>query len=194
MDRNRTAILVEIALSIALAAVLNTLKVFAMPQGGTVSLVMLPLFVVALRRGVLVGLIAGALYGCVDLMINPYVVYPVQVLLDYPVAYGAVGLAGLFNSGWSQRIAAGRVAAAIRVALVPGILFGAVMRYAAHVVSGVVFFGQFAPAGTPVLTYSLLYNSYVAVSAAACMVAAVVVMPALERVGSGSDERYGSGE
>ena len=50
---------------------------------------MVPIFVLALRRGLVPGMIAGAVYGCVDLLIDPFVVHPVQLLLDYPVAYCA---------------------------------------------------------------------------------------------------------
>lgn len=180
MRDNRITILVEIGLTLALAAVLNTVKVFEMPQGGTVSLVMLPIFILAVRRGAGVGVLAGGLYGLVDVMIDPFVVHWVQFLLDYPVAYGAVGLSGLLAGTVKSGIAQGRITRALLIGLVPAVIVGSLGRYAAHVASGVVFFAEFAE-GQPVLAYSAVYNLYVAVSAAACLAAAAVLVPTLER-------------
>jgi len=61
--------------------------------------------------------------------------------LDYPLAFGALGLAGLFSSN-------------VVLATFVGI-FG---RFLAHFISGVVWFGQYAPEGTPVAVYSAIYN------------------------------------
>ena len=93
MAGNRTRILVEMALSIALAYVLGRFAVFRMPAGGTISLNMLPLFVFALRRGLRPCLAAGAVYGLLDLTLDPYVINWTQLLLDYPLAYTMIGAA-----------------------------------------------------------------------------------------------------
>lgn len=69
---DRTALIVEIALSVALCVVLAMVRVWRMPQAGSVSLAMVPLFVLALRRGPAVGVVAGALYGVVDFFVDPY--------------------------------------------------------------------------------------------------------------------------
>jgi len=180
--RERTRILVEIALTVALCAVLNYVKVWQMPQGGSVSLDMLPLFVLALRRGPAVGVVAGVLFGVIDAALEPVIVHPVQFLLDYPIAFGAVGLAGLFASSWQTSARSGRIGRGIGVALVPAVLLGSAARYAAHVTSGVVFFGEYAPEGQPVILYSAIYNSFVFVSAIACGIAAAAVLPALAKL------------
>ncbi|MCE5203256.1 MAG: energy-coupled thiamine transporter ThiT [Coriobacteriales bacterium] len=182
MSSERTKTLVEIALVIALAAVLNTLKVWRMPQGGTVSLVMLPIFVIALRRGPLVGIVTGALYGVIDFFVDPYPpVHWAQYLLDYPVAYAACGLAGVFQPLWRRFAREPRVALA---GVASGVVLGSLARYAAHVISGVIFFAEYAEG--PVLAYSLAYNVYVPISAAACLAAALVILPTLERAGRGA--------
>jgi thiamine transporter len=177
---NRITIIVEIGLTLALAAVLNTVKVFEMPQGGTISLVMLPLIVLAMRRGPRVGVLAGLLYGVIDVMIDPFIVHWAQLLLDYPIAYGAVGLAGIFSKTLRRGLVAGKTLHAVLAGLLPGVVLAAAARYAAHVTSGVIFFAEFAE-GQPVLAYSAVYNLYVAVSAVACFAAAAVLMPVLER-------------
>ncbi len=178
---DRTTILVEAALSVALAAVLGQLKLWEMPQGGSVSLGMLPLLVFALRRGAPWGLAAGAVYGMLSLLLEPYVVHPVQLVLDYPAPYALLGLAGLASPAYRRAASAGRAAVAMGVASA-GIALGATGRYVSHVVSGVVFFGEYAPEGQNVWIYSAVYNTYVPLAALACAAAAVALLPALQRV------------
>jgi thiamine transporter len=181
MRNERLRILVEIALAIALAAVLNMLKIWRMPNAGTVSFVMLPIIVVALRRGLLVGLVTGALYGVVDFFVDPFPpVHWAQPLLDYPVAYALVGLAGAFSPMWHRAQQEGNRALAL-ASIALAIVTAAVARYAAHTASGVLFFAEYAPEGQPVLVYSALYNLYVPLSGLLAFVAAAVLMPALER-------------
>jgi len=181
MDKRRTRILLEIALTIALATVLGMFTVWRMPQGGSVSLEMLPIFVLALRRGLGPGVVAGALYGLVDLMVNPFIVHWAQLLLDYPVAYLLVGLAGLGAGAVDRELARGRRLQAAGV-MTAGIAAGSAARYLAHVISGVIFFSEYAPAGQPVWAYSAVYNLYVPVAAAGCLVAALVIVPSLDRI------------
>lgn len=182
MSHRRLVIMAEIALTLALAYVLGWLKLWQMPQGGDVSLAMLPLFVLALRRGLPVGLAAGLLYGVLDLMHPPlYIVHWVQFFLDYPLAFMAVGLAGAFAPVLARAAAEGRWGRAFWTAILPGILLGAAGRFVFHLVSGAVFFAEYAE-GQPVWAYSAGYNSFVFVSAALCVVAAAFVVPVLQRV------------
>lgn len=196
MTRDRLITLVEAALTIALAATLHFVKVWQMPAGGSVSLDMLPILVLALRRGPVIGVAAGALFGVVDMLIEPYVVHWAQFVLDYPLAFGVVGLAGLFAAGWRRAVREGQVTRALVTVVLPAVILGTGLRYLAHFASGVVFFattamggplaeGQSAFADTAALTaasiYSAVYNLYVPVSAAGCFVALVAVLPVLER-------------
>lgn len=183
MSVSRVRIGVEIGLTIALAAVLSFIAVWEMPQGGSVSFVMMPLFVLALLRGPVVGLVAGGLYGVVDFILKPYFFHPAQVALDYPIAYALCGLAGLFAARWAAEAGAGRVGRALWTAAVPGIVVGALGRYAAHVLSGVVFFASYAvEAGQAPFVYSAAYNSFVLVSAVGCALVAFPVLPPLQRL------------
>jgi len=185
VKNDRIRVLVEIALCVALAAVLNLpglrIRLPINIAGGTVSLNMLPIFVLALRRGLGPGIVAGALYGIVDVLVDPYVVHPIQFLLDYPVAYGMVGLAGLGAAVWKATVRRADFARS-ELVIVPFLIIGAAGRLAAHWVSGIIFFGANAPAGQPVWLYSLAYNaSYVLPSLAAAAIATVAVLPVLER-------------
>lgn len=192
---SRTRVIVEIALTLALAAVLHFVAIWQMPAGGTVSLEMLPILVLALRRGPAVGVVAGALFGVVDVRLEPYVVHWVQFLLDYPVAFGLLGLAGIWAPAWRRSLGSGRTAQGVSVVVPAAVVTGALGRYVAHFVSGVIFFAtSVLPKGTQsafanlgalkaAAVYSFLYQlTYIGPSTVACLVAAALVLPALERV------------
>jgi thiamine transporter len=181
MTGNRTRVLVEMALSIGLAYVLARFAVFRMPNGGTISLDMLPLFVFALRRGLRPGLLAGLMFGLLELTIDPYIFSWAQVLLDYPGAYMMIGAAGALSPMWHRAVADGRMAGAVWTVAVPAIALGSVLRFGMHWWSGVVFFGAFA-GDQPVWLYSVIYNAtYVGPSLLLCAAAAIAVLPTLEK-------------
>ncbi len=143
--------LAELGIAIALALLLDFLKVYQMPYGGSVSLEMLPIFIVAFRWGLKGGLLAGTGFGLLQLVTGPYVVHWVQFFLDYPIAFGGLGLAGIF-AGYVQK------QQNVVAPIVAGVLLGGVARFVAHMIAGVVFFGHFAPEGQSPVVYSLLYN------------------------------------
>jgi thiamine transporter len=137
-----TKILAEIVIFVSLATILSFFKIFSLPQSGSVTLAsMVPILWLALRRGPKVGLFGATLYGVVQFAVDPYVYNPVQVLLDYPVAFGALGVAGFFQKRFYVGVNLG--------------IFG---RFVAHFLSGIIFFASFAPEGMNVLLYSAIYN------------------------------------
>jgi thiamine transporter len=161
-------VLTEAALAVALAFVLGLIKVWKMPLGGSVSLEMVPLILLALRQGPWVGILAGAAYGLLDLAIEPFVFHPVQVFLDYPLAFGVLGLAGLFEP-------------TVRGAIL-GTIVAVLARFLCHFVSGVVFFASYAPEGWNLYLYSAAYNAaYLVPSLIIALVAVVALLRALER-------------
>ena len=133
------------AMLVALALVLNQLTLFRMPQGGSVTAFsMVPIVLCAYFFGVRRGLMAGMCVGLVDLIFNPYVIHPIQLFLDYPLAYGALAFGGLF--------------AARKSGLIKGYIFGVLCRYCCAFLSGCIFFGAYAPEGFNAVTWSLFYN------------------------------------
>jgi thiamine transporter len=114
-----------------------------MPQGGSINLELVPLFIFAYRHGWKRGAEVGALSGFLQIVFGGYVVHPVQAILDYPLAFGVVGFSGL----WGKH-------------LITGTILAGIARFSCHVISGVVFFASYAPEGTNVLVYSLIYNSF----------------------------------
>jgi thiamine transporter ThiT len=90
--------LAEIVVFVAASTALSYVKVFSLPQGGSVTAgSMVPVIWLSLRRGPITGILACTLYGLVQLVVEPFVYHPVQVLLDYPVAFGMLGISGFFQ-------------------------------------------------------------------------------------------------
>jgi thiamine transporter len=162
-----TRVLTEAALAVALAFVLGFFVLFKMPFGGSVSLEMIPLILLSLRQGWKVGVVAGATYGLLDLAIDPFVVHPLQLLLDYPLAFGVLGLAGLFKP-------------TVRGAIL-GATVAVLARFFCHFLSGVVFFASYAPEGWNPFLYSTAYNAaYLVPSFLIAIVVVVVLLKALD--------------
>ncbi len=139
----QTKILTEAVAAVALSGVLHLITLFQSPQGGRVTAAaMVPVLFVAIRRGPRVGILAGVAYGLVVLLEEPFIYHPVQFLLDYPLAFGALGLAGFFR----------------KVPLV-GVGVGIGGRFICHFISGLVFFATYAPAGMDPALYSAIYNA-----------------------------------
>ena len=145
MDKRRLRIMVEISLMVGAATLLSFLRLFRMPYGGSVTFEMLPILVLAFRWGGKIGILGGAIHGLLGLLFGPSFVHPIQILLDYPVPYAAVGLAG---------------AGVLRNNRILGTVVGSLARYIVHVTAGAVFWGHYAPAGTSAVAYSLIYNAY----------------------------------
>ncbi|SFE08069.1 thiamine transporter [Peptostreptococcaceae bacterium pGA-8] len=133
------------ALMIALAVGLGLIKVFEMPQGGSVTAFsMLPIVIVGYFYGVRRGVIAGICLGLLNLIFGPYVIHPAQMLLDYPIAFGALGLSGIFSK--------------MKNGLAIGYITAIIGRYACAVLSGIIFFAEYTPEGFNPVTWSLWYN------------------------------------
>lgn len=93
--------LIEIAIMTAAAVILDIVSgmFLSMPQGGSVSIMMIPIFLISFRWGVKAGLTTGLLTGLVQIAIgNLFAQHPVQLLLDYIVAFAAIGISGCFAS------------------------------------------------------------------------------------------------
>lgn len=138
----------EIGLALALSTILSEIKISGFwAQGGSVTAASLvPIMIIAFRYGGKVGLTVGVIHGLIQLIIGPYVVHPIQLLLDYPIAFGMIGLCGFFNKN-----------------KILGIIVGLLGRFLMHFISGIIYFAQYAPEGWNPAYYSFIYNiSYIA--------------------------------
>ena len=152
--------MVEIALAAALAVALSNLKFFHLPYGGSVSFEMLPIFYIAIVHGGVAGCVAGLLLGVGQLFFGAYVIHPIQLVLDYPLAFTVLGVGGFFATLIPMK-KSDNTFDYLRVVLasVLVVFVGSALRYAVHVTSGVVFFAEYAPEGSNVFLYSLVYNA-----------------------------------
>ncbi len=138
------------AMCIAIAFVLSCIKLFRMPQGGSVTpAAMLPLILFCMACGPVQGLAVGCAFGLLQLIEDPFVIHPVQLILDYPAAYGAMCVACLANLLPEK---------AKRFRLPLGVALGYVARLVMAVLSGVIFFAEYA-GDQNVILYSLGYNA-----------------------------------
>ena len=167
--KNKTQIITECGIAIALAALLSFLTVVKMPQGGAVSLVMLPLFITAYRRGVVYGILTGAVYGLVSLLIDGVIYHPLSVLLDYVLAFGLVGIAGFFKPDTKG--------------IIFGTFLGVLCRFTSSFLSGWLLFASYAPEGQNVILYSLGYQAaYLVPELIICLVVLLILLKKAPRV------------
>lgn len=137
-----TRTLAEIPIIVALSLVLNFIKVFQMPQGGSITLgSMVPVLLISLRRGPKVGVFTGVVFGFAQMLLDGWFYSPVGMFLDYPLAFGALGLAGIFKE-----------------TPLLGVVVSLTTRFLSHFLSGVIFFYMYAPPGMDPMVYSAVYN------------------------------------
>lgn len=136
-------VLAEIAIFVALSTALSFIIIFQWPEGGSITFAsMVPIIWLGLRRGPKIGLTAGFVYGLVQLAVMPQIFFLLQVLLDYPLAFSCLGLAGFFQKRWA----------------LAGVVVAITGRFIMHLISGALFFASFAPAGMNPWVYSGIYN------------------------------------
>ena len=158
------------ALCMAMSFVLGYIKLWSMPLGGSVTLAsMLPLLWYSNKFGVKNGLIAGAAYGLLQLIQKPEIYHWVQVLLDYPLAFMMLGLAGSVKN------------------LQLGSIIGVAGRWVCHILSGAIFFAEWVPEGwSNAWVYSAAYNgAYLLVDLIICLVLSFILAKALDRIPTG---------
>ncbi|MGM7637020.1 energy-coupled thiamine transporter ThiT [Bacillus sp. Hm123] len=150
MDRNKLVTMIEIAVMAGLAQILSLFEFGALwAYGGSVSLVMVPIFLMAFRRGLKAGVLTGLIVGLLGLVLGGTIVHPVQLVLDYPLAYAVLGLAGVMSVASEMNVSR----------IISGLMLGTLLRLACHFISGVVWFGQYTPDDWPVAWYSIVYNA-----------------------------------
>lgn len=154
---SKTLILVEGAMLIAVATVLSYLKLFEMPFGGSITLEMLPLVLMGLRRGAKWGCITGFVHGLIQMILGfSNVMYCATlisqigcILLDYLLAFSVLGLAAVFANIVKGKKQVGYIVGAVCVC---------VLRFVCSFLSGWLLWGSYAPEGMAAPYYSLVYN------------------------------------
>ena len=143
--------LCEGAVMVALAQILGYLKLYELPQGGSITVGMLPIFLYCSRWGFGPGILASVAYSILQLMFDGAFAYSWQAIIgDYLLAFSVLGIAGLFHK--------------LRYGFFVGTAVGCVLRFFCHFVTGATVWGEYMPEeffGLTMTTpwfYSLLYN------------------------------------
>ena len=166
MNRSKLTVkqLAFCAMAIALGTVLSNIKLFHFPTGGSITLLsMLVICLPGYWFGLGAGIATGVAYGVLQLLIDPYVLYPMQLIVDYILAFWALGLSGLFSNAKSG--------------LIKGYIASVIGRYVFAVISGWIFFGAYAWDGWDPLPYSLAYNAIYIFAEAAVTVVILSIEP-----------------
>lgn len=166
----------ECAVLVALSAALSYIKISTGGFGGSIDFVMIPLFIICYRHGALYGVASGLVFGLIKCIIGGGIGWGLpSILLDYVLAYGACGVAGIFR-GKTKLISLSA-------------LCGCVARFGVHFISGITIYAITAEEKiADVVTsnawlYSLIYNGLYMLPNTVIAVAAVSLLaPALEKL------------
>lgn len=143
---------------LALGFILSLLKVVDMPYGGSVTaLSMLPVIIIAFRYKTVWGLFVGFVASILQMMMGvenfTYAGISIGaaiavIMLDYVVAFTAMGLGGVFRGAIKDQ----------GIALASGALVACVIRFICHVISGCTVWAGVSIPTSDGLLYSLAYN------------------------------------
>lgn len=137
------------AMCIALSSVLSNVKLFSMPAGGSVTAAsMLPIMLFAFVYGPVPGLTVGFVHGVLQFLMGGYFLNVWQMLLEYPIAFAVLGLAGLTWKMKNQHLG-----------LCLGVVIGCAARWLCSTLAGVVFWGDFTNGAWAAIVYSIGYNA-----------------------------------
>lgn len=152
MKKWSTKMLVEAGIMIALAVLLSRIEIYHAPQGGSVTAgSMIPILLFAFRWGASPGIVVGVTFGILKLILGGSIFTPIQAILEYPIAFGFLGLAGILTN--KKEIGNNGI---FRIVL--GVFLGIGGRTICHILAGVIFFGEYAGAQNPWI-YSIIYQS-----------------------------------
>ncbi len=155
------------AMAVTLGVVTSFIKFAHLPFGGSITLFsMFFICLIGYMYGTKVGILTGIAYGFLQLIIDPMIMHPVQMLLDYPLAFGCLGITGVFSKA--------------KNGLLKGYVLGVFGRYVCHVISGIVFFSMYTPEGMNNIVYSIGYNAtYILPEAIATVI--LLLVPAIQK-------------
>lgn len=183
MRNLRLLVMIEVAFFAAFAFILDILPSIKISPAISISFAMVPIFILAFRRGVVAGVLSGFLWGLLQVVFGDAVyVTPVQFMIEYFIAFAFVGFGGLFYAVIQKSFQNGHKKAALAW-IVLATLVGSLARYFWHFIAGVVFWGKYAPDGMSPVIYSLVANGTTMLGAfVLCSVILVAVLASAPRI------------
>lgn len=178
---SKTRILVECALMIALGTVLANIKIFELPNGGSITLGMLPIFLFCARWGFGPGLLASITYSLLQLLLDGAYAWGWQSMIgDYILAFSVLGVAGLFHKQ--------------KYGFFTGTVAGCAARFLVAYLVGATVWAEYMPErffGMTMTTpwfYSALYNgSYMLIDMILCLAVGALLWKPLGKYIRGED-------
>jgi thiamine transporter len=155
--------------TVAMSFGLSYVKIFTLPQGGSITLFsLLPIMIFSYIYGTKKGVFVCFIYGVLQAIQDPWIIHPAQFLLDYPVAFSAIGLSGAFAN-------VKKLEKTPQLSFLLGGILSASLRFLSHVLSGVFAFASTYAGGTDSWLYSLAYNSFVFIDMAIVLAIGAIV-------------------
>ncbi|MDR1392242.1 MAG: energy-coupled thiamine transporter ThiT [Clostridiales bacterium] len=136
----------EISMAVALSFVLTFVSFFHMPHGGSITLAMVPIIQISFKRGCKSGIFTGAIVAILKILSGTKIYHPLSIILDYILAYGSIGIAGLFQKLNSLK-------------MFFGVLLSFFLRFIFHVISGATLFKNYIPINKNPWIYSCILNT-----------------------------------
>lgn len=141
-----TKTMIVIALFAACGLILSKIKLIQYPQGGGIDLLSsLPILMIGIFYGPIIGMTCGLITGILCLIGSPYIIHPVQLLLDYILPSMLLGVSGLFDCKNKNKIFI-------------GCLLAVLLKETSHILSGCIYFAEYAWDGWNPIAYSIVYN------------------------------------
>ncbi len=160
---------VSVGLAVVLGIISDLIPGLKMPNGGSFSLSMLPLFIFSLRRGAINGSLVGLTYGVINFLIDGLIIHLGSIFFDYLFPFTLLGLvSGLFI----KKATNGQIYCSVIA-----VLLGGFIRYLLHSISGVIFFSDYTPDGMHAVYYSFIFYNlpYMLVSTLGSLIFVVIL-------------------
>lgn len=183
MEKMRLVPMIEASIFAALAVILDLLPSIKLSPAISISFAMVPIFIVAFRWGLKVGLISGFLWGVLQVILGDvWFLTPLQFAIEYFVAFAFVGFAGLLYRPIQASLKSGNKKLLL-LWVFTGVIVGSLARYFWHFVAGFIFWGEYAPEGQSPVLYSLIANGTTVLGAIAfCSIVLVLLAGSLPRL------------
>ncbi|MCA1064281.1 energy-coupled thiamine transporter ThiT [Rossellomorea sp. AcN35-11] len=177
MKNTRLVVLLEASLMAAFAVILDMLPSIKLSPSISISIAMVPIFLLSYRRGWKAGVLAGFVWGILQIALgDAWIATPVQMVIEYFIAFAFIGFAGLFAGNIQGALGRNNRSAAISW-LVAATFIGSLARYFWHFIAGFVFFAEYAPKDMSPLLFSFIANGITMLgSALLCSIILVIIM------------------
>lgn len=175
--------LIEASFFAVFAIILDLLPSIKLSPSISISVAMVPIFILAFRRGFKVSLLSGFLWGILQIaMGDAWIATPVQGFIEYFIAFACIGFAGLFYPVIQKNLQDGHKKNVFGWAVL-GVFVGSLARYFWHFIAGAIFFAEYAPKGMSPILFSFAANGVTMLgSAILCSIVVVLLVSASSRI------------